>query len=79
MKTITYTENSKCVAIGRNGTMNCVGLNISVRLRPGDGKHIIDLTPINSRGLPGHCVIEYPVDDIGKLIDYLSEIKEALK
>jgi len=78
MKTIIYTENSKCVAVGRNGTMNCIGLNISVRLRSGDGKHIIDLTPVNSKGLPGHCVIEFPADDIGELIDYLNEIKGAL-
>lgn len=48
-----------------------IDANLVVR----DGKPIIQLWPVNSRGNVGRCYLEVPVDKIDDLIDRLQDLQ----
>jgi len=46
----------RCVALGRNGTINATGVEVYAT------EKVVTLTPITTRGVPGRCYIELPND-----------------
>jgi len=65
-------------ALGRNGTMECRGLDMCLsnyyKQEP-----VIQITPVNSKGGLGRCYIEVPMEDIDAVIDALTQMKKATK
>ena len=66
--TIEY-GNVVLAAIGRNGTMKQVGLQIY------DNGTKLNLYPLNSRHVTGNCMLEFPADKLDELILALMTIK----
>lgn len=56
-----------CQWLGRNGQFECVGLNM---FKGNTGT--IWITPFGKRGL-GRCMIEFPVDEVPRIIDWLQK------
>ena len=69
-----FTSGQKAMALGRNGVMKCVGVEVSDMTfdRESDA---VSIAPMNSRGI-GRCWIEVPKADIDKLICLLRKFKE---
>lgn len=63
-------------ALGRNGWMKAIGLEVF----DWQSKQVVQLQPINSRGEPGRCVIELPLDKqtLRELAQKLLDIADRL-
>ena len=77
---LKFNNNHKTRSVGRNGSMITIGLAVYNDQRLGEDNktyETIQLMPINSRGQDGHCLIEFPVDNIPELIDILNQVYNA--
>ena len=57
-------------ALGRNGTMQCLGINVFA------DRGMVRLRPVNTKGWANSCFIEVP---IGKIDSVIAALKEAKK
>lgn len=75
--TVNFTPPFECSFLGRNGYSKQSGLNVydSTRSRG----HILEISPVTSKGIIGKCRIECPVQDLPKLIEALQNIVEHIK
>lgn len=61
--------------LGRNGYFKCQGVGVEL-MAPFKGQKIVDIVPITSRGEPGRCAIEVPIEDVPTLIKELQQMVE---
>lgn len=60
-------------SLGRNGYMRTSGIYLSVwKTQP-----ILELYPLTSKGAPGRCYIQIPLQDIDQLINSLTAIRDG--
>jgi hypothetical protein len=64
------TLEPECQWIGRNGTFKCRGLSIYKH-----GKGVIKMVPVGKRGEAKNAEIEFPVNAIGQIVDFLNKQK----
>ena len=62
-------NNKDIYAKGRNGRMKCVGIDLF------DNLGVLEISPINSRGIIGNCFIQLPMDKLDELIQALQKFK----
>jgi hypothetical protein len=66
---VTWPANEPdCQWIGRNGTFKCRGVNIYRH-----GKGIIKIVPVGKRGVAKNAEIEFPVNAIPQVIEFLKK------
>ena len=65
-----YTAKRNVYAFGRNGTMQCVGLELSAN------GGVVMIEPVNTRGV-GRCNIQIPAEDIDNVIRALEDCKRT--
>ncbi len=76
---IHFNDNNKNLfqSLGRNGYMHCNGLDIwAFRTTERD---CVRLSPINSKDNIGRSFVEFPVNEIDKLIKELKMAKRYIK
>jgi hypothetical protein len=82
LKEVKYNEN--VTFVGRNGQGKCSGLEILSSTSGDSNKPVKIVTPLTSKGMPAHCLIEIPDDKIGELCvalqaDVLSLVLDRLE
>ena len=58
-------------ALGRNGTMKCIGVNVS----SWGTKDAISIQPINSKQRIGRCWINLPLEFVDKFIEQIKRVE----
>lgn len=64
------TFNKTTTFLGRNGVFKASGIELTHSVTV-EGHSVIVIEPITSRGNPGRCNIEIPVEDLPALIAQL--------
>jgi len=63
---------------GRNGYFKCGGITvIASDLDPAKYHNYVTLMPLTSRGAPGRCSIDVPMESVDDLIAALQKAKEG--
>ena len=82
LEEIKYNEN--VTFVGRNGQGKCSGLEILSSTSGDSNRPVKIVTPLTSKGMPAHCLIEIPDDKIRELCvllqsDVLSLVLDRLE
>ena len=79
--TDVYWKNKKTEALGRNGWMQRIGINIfAYNVHASDGRvEEIEITPINSKDNGGRCHIRIPISELLGVIEELEKIARREK
>ena len=72
-------KEPSCRWIGRNGTFQCRGVNIELRKGISPSKDVIAVLPVGKRGEAKNAEIEFPVNAIPQIIDFLKQTYDNTK